>query len=212
MAQVACGRGHFYDDQNHSSCPFCGVDGVELNIPPTVRSPYLAPTAPAGGAQRPAGTGSMPDNFARTRAARDIGEPPSGDAEPTRAVWKKRLGGIDPVVGWLVCIDGPDKGRDFRIHTERNFLGRDPSMDIAIAGDASISRMNHTVISYNPKKHRFSIAPGDARGLTYVNEEELLAAQPLAAYDVIEVGASKLLFVPFCGDRFTWPVADNTTA
>jgi hypothetical protein len=212
MAQVACGRGHFYDDQNHSSCPFCGVDGVELNIPPTVRAPYLAPTAPAAVARRPVGTGSMPDNFAHTRAARDIGEPPSGDTEPTRAVWKKRLGGIDPVVGWLVCIDGPDKGRDFRIHTERNFLGRDPAMDIAIAGDASISRMNHTVISYNPKKHSFSIAPGDARGLTYVNEDELLAAQPLAAYDIIEVGASKLLFVPFCGDRFTWPMADSTTA
>jgi hypothetical protein len=210
MAQVACGKGHFYDDQNHSSCPFCGVDGVELNIPPTVRSPNVAPAAPAGGAARPVGTAPMPDN-ARTRAARDIGEPPSSDAEPTRAVWNKRLGGIDPVVGWLVCIEGPDKGRDFRIHTERNFVGRDPSMDIAIAGDASISRQNHTVVSYNPKKHSFSIAPGDARGLTYVNEDELLAAQPLTPYDVIELGASKLLFVPFCGDRFTWPVADDTS-
>ncbi|WP_295882313.1 FHA domain-containing protein [uncultured Thiohalocapsa sp.] len=212
MAQVACGKGHFYDDQNHSSCPFCGVDGVELNIPPTVRSPNVAPTAPAGGVARPAaGTAPMPDN-ARTRAARDIGEPPSDDTEPTRAVWNKRLGGIDPVVGWLVCIEGPDKGRDFRIHTERNFIGRDPSMDIAIGGDASISRLNHTVVSYNPKKHSFSIAPGDARGLTYVNEDELLAAQALTAYDVIELGASKLLFVPFCGDRFTWPVADDTSS
>lgn len=208
MAQVACGKGHFYDDQNHSSCPFCGVDGVELNIPPTVRSPTVAPGAPAGGAQqRPGGTAPMPDSISRTRAARDVGEPPAGDAEPTRAVWNKRLGGIDPVVGWLVCIEGPDKGRDFRIHTERNFIGRDPSMDIAIAGDASISRLNHTVVSYNPKKHSFSIAPGDARGLTYVNDDELLAAQPLTAYDVVELGASKLLFVPFCGDRFTWPVA-----
>ena len=208
MAQVACGKGHFYDDQNHSSCPFCGVDGVELNIPPTVRSPTVAPAAHGGSAQqRAGGTAPMPDGISRTRAARDIGEPPAGDSEPTRAVWNKRLGGIDPVVGWLVCIEGPDKGRDFRIHTERNFIGRDPSMDIAIAGDASISRSNHTVVSYNPKKHSFSIAPGDARGLTYVNDDELLAAQPLTAYDVVELGASKLLFVPFCGDRFTWPVA-----
>lgn len=210
MAQVACGRGHFYDDQNHLSCPFCGVDGIELNnVPPTVRSPY---TAPAGVGPRPAaGTAPMPDALGRTRAARDIGEPPSGDAEPTRAVWNKRMGGIDPVVGWLVCIAGPDKGRDFRIHTERNFLGRDPSMDIAVAGDASISRQNHTVVSYNPKKHSFQHRTRRCTGLTFVNEEELLAAQPLAPYDVIEVGASKFLFVSFCGDRFTWPVSEDKT-
>ncbi|WP_424766536.1 hypothetical protein [Paenibacillus sp. sgz302251] len=31
-------------------------------------------------------------------------------------------GGIDPVVGWLVCVEGPHKGNDFRLHSERNLL------------------------------------------------------------------------------------------
>jgi serine/threonine protein kinase len=33
--QVACGKGHFFDSEMHSTCPFCGVDGVDLQIPPT---------------------------------------------------------------------------------------------------------------------------------------------------------------------------------
>lgn len=28
--------------------------------------------------------------------------------------------------------------------------------------------------------------------------------RPLKAYDVIEVGKSRLLFLPLCGDRFKW--------
>jgi hypothetical protein len=81
-------------------------------------------------------------------------------------------------------------------------------MDIAIAGDAGISREHHAVISYNPKRHTFTVAPGDGRGLTDLNDDELLGPQPIKPYDTLELGASKLLFVPFCGEHFTWPVAE----
>ena len=195
MAHVSCGKGHFYDSDVNSSCPFCGVDGVQLDIGATQAAPG------ASAAQRP-GTRDV----GVTRAARGAGEAPADDGGRTRAVWTKKFGGIDPVVGWLVCIEGQDKGRDFRIHTERNFIGRDPAMDVAVAGDNSISRHNHAVISYNPKRHTFTVAPGDGRGLTYLNDDELLGPQPLKPYDIIELGASKLLFVPFCGEQFTWPV------
>jgi hypothetical protein len=80
--------------------------------------------------------------------------------------WKERLGGIDPVVGWLVCIEGPDRGRDYRIHTERNFIGRAPTMDIAITGDPAISWDNQAVLSYNPRRHTFRLAPGTVAALS----------------------------------------------
>ena len=83
------------------------------------------------------------------------------------------------------------------------------SMDVAITGDATISRDNHAVISYNPKKHSFRLAPGDSRGLVYLNDEEVLTPIEVAPYDRIELGETLLLFVPFCGDHFTWPVADK---
>lgn len=119
------------------------------------------------------------------------------------------MGGVDPVVGWLVCIEGPERGRDYRLHTERNFIGRDPSMDVAITGDPSISRANHAVISYNPKRHTFRLAPGDSRGLAYLNDEEVIAPVALAPYDRIELGETTLLFIPFCGERFVWPVEEK---
>ena len=42
------------------------------------------------------------------------------------------------------------------------------------------------------------------RGITYCNDEQVEMVRPLKAYDVIEVGKSRLLFLPLCGDRFKW--------
>ena len=44
---------------------------------------------------------------------------------------------MDPVTGWLVCIEGPSKGRDYKIMTEKNFLGRSETMDIPNFGRQS---------------------------------------------------------------------------
>ena len=38
----------------------------------------------------------------------------------------------------------------------------------------------------------------------YLNGEEVFSATPLQAYDLIDFGETKLLFVPLCGERFTW--------
>lgn len=191
---VSCGNGHFYNDAEHSNCPFCGV-GLDLR-----------PTRPLG-AETNARLGG---DAGHTRAASTA--PAAGlgrDPGATRHIWAKRMGGVDPVVGWLVCVAGPEQGRDYRLHSERNFIGRAPAMDVAITGDASISRDNHAVISYNPKQHSFRLAPGDSRGLVYLNDEEVITPLALAPYDRIELGETVLLFVPFCGERFVWPVADQ---
>ena len=195
MSMVSCGNGHFYNDQEHSSCPFCGV-GIEI----TPTRPLGSQTAPKAGVEP-----------GQTRAAGAA--PPAGlgrDPGETRHVWAKRMGGVDPVVGWLFCVQGPEKGRDYRLHTERNFIGRAPSMDVAITGDASISRENHAVLSYNPKKNNFRLAPGDSRGLVYLNDEEVLMPQEITAYDRIELGETVLVFIPFCGERFQWPVEEKS--
>jgi hypothetical protein len=115
-----------------------------------------------------------------------MGDPPPPRQQPTPdegvtrryPMGKGDMNRMDPVVGWLVCVAGPDKGRDYRIHAERNFIGRGADMDIAVAGDEQISRKNHAVISYNPKRHTFTIAPGDSHGLTYLNDDELLTPSP----------------------------------
>jgi len=121
----------------------------------------------------------------------------------TVGVFRARIG-IEPVVGWLVCVQGPDRGRDYRIRSQRNFIGRDARMDISISSDDQISRENHAAITYDPRGNNFRLAPGDAHGMTYLNNGVVDVPVVLRAYDVIELGATKLIFVPFCGEAFEW--------
>lgn len=112
--------------------------------------------------------------------------------------------GIDPVTGWLVCIEGPQMGLDYRILPEKNFIGRADDMHIRIIGDNTISRRNHAVIVYDPKKRNFLLLPGDASGLAYHNNEAVYTPTELTAYDVIQLGKSVFVFIPLCGDHFEW--------
>ncbi len=174
-----CKNGHYFDATKHSGCPYCGVQSLDIDIQKTMAKRSTNPKRD----NRPVG-GSAPEGR-------------------TMGVFHKKMG-IDPVVGWFVCVEGPDKGQDYRIVSEKNFVGRSPEMDICIEGDETISRDNHTIVSYNPKDHRFRLYPGDGRGLVYVNDEELVMPAVLKAYDMIELGETKLLFIPFCGESFTW--------
>lgn len=112
--------------------------------------------------------------------------------------------GVDPVVGWLVCVDGPERGRDYRLHAGRNFVGRSPQMHVALTGDATVSREKHCVIVYDPRANIFRVAPGESASLTYRNGESVDVPVPLTPYDRIEVGKTTLLFLPLCSDRFSW--------
>ena len=191
MVMKRCDSGHYFDSEKHSSCPSCGV--ANLHIQPTVAAGRTGMATPA-----------RPD-FDSPTVARGQAKPASSERDPgaTVGVVRKKMG-IDPVVGWLVCIEGPEKGRDYRIRSERNFVGRDPKMDICIGGDDAISRDNHAVISFNPKKNSYLLTPGEGRGIIYLNEDEVATSTELKAYDTIEIGQTKLLFVPFCGENFKW--------
>ena len=57
----------------------------------------------------------------------------------------------DPVTGWLVCIEGTQYGKDYKIHSGKNFIGRADNMHIQILGDNAISRVNHAAIIYDAK-------------------------------------------------------------
>ena len=112
--------------------------------------------------------------------------------------------GFDPVVGWLACVAGPSRGKSYTIRGGVNSIGRSERMDIVITGDLKISSENHAKISYSDKHNRFNILPGEGRNIVYLNDEEVFTPMPLKAYDLIDFGETKLLFVPLCGERFTW--------
>lgn len=111
---------------------------------------------------------------------------------------------VKPVCGWLVCIDGARVGMDYKIHDGKNFVGRADDMDIQIVGDNEINRRNHTVIVYDQKKRNTVTLPGDSAGLAYLNGEAVYVPTELKPYDTIELGKSRFIFVPLCGDNFEW--------
>jgi hypothetical protein len=190
-----CTNGHYYDETKHSLCPHCGVN-IDLNLGVTM------PKYPASGGGSDGGVelGKTVAKLPKGLRNNPVSPPNEGK---TVAVFRKQMG-IDPVVGWLVCIEGPDKGKDYRVRSERNFIGRSDKMDICIASDEAISRENHAIVSYSPKKRQFHVYSGESRGLVYLNDEEVITADELKSYDVIELGKTKLMFIPFCGDQFEW--------
>lgn len=121
----------------------------------------------------------------------------------TVAVIKKQIG-IDPVVGWLVCKTGEEKGKDYRIHAENNYIGRSENMDICIRGDETITRDNHAIVTYDNIKGEFFFTPGMGRSIIRINGNVVLAPTKLNAFDEIEMGITKFIFVPLCGPDFIW--------
>lgn len=111
---------------------------------------------------------------------------------------------IDPVVGWLVCTEGPQKGRDYRIMAEKNFIGRADDMHIQILGDNRISRRNHAVIVYDPMNRRSTLLPGDSAGLVYLDRIAVHTPILLENMSTIQMGNSQFVFVELCGDNFEW--------
>ena len=125
------------------------------------------------------------------------------DAGKTVGMMQEQMG-FDPVVGWLACVEGPSRGKSYTIHGGINSIGRSERMDITVTGDMTISAENHAKLSYSDRNNRFNLIPGDGRNIVYLNGDEVFAATPLNAYDIIDFGETKLLFVPLCGERFTW--------
>ena len=100
-------------------------------------------------------------------------------------------------------------GKDYLMIAEKIFIGRSPEMDIRILGDNNISYKNHAIVSYDGKKRSTFLLPGDAQGLVYLNGEAVYAPTQLEAFDQIELGKSKLLYIPLCGANFEWEEEDE---
>ncbi len=195
MEMKQCSNGHFYDASKFPECPNCNSASANVNM---TRPLDAGPTMPVSRESQSVGSAS---DRTYSMATPNVGG--VADNERTVALIKHKTG-IDPVVGWLVCIEGSDKGRDYRIHSENNAIGRGENMDICIHGDNTISRENHAFISFDAKDKIFYFRPGDGRSIVRFNGKALFNTTEIAPYDTIELGETKLVFIPLCGERFNW--------
>ena len=198
MAIVRCEQGkHFYDNTRFDKCPHCGVrlksfrtgNSNPLNDQVTIakyteseelNAPYV--------------------HYAEIPVAKIN----LGNADNDRTVgFYSSMKGNDFVTGWLVCIQGPERGRDYRLHHGFNKIGRGTDMDVFILEDEFISKNSHCSVIYEAKKSQFYISPSGGN-LTYLNGEMLTDSKPLKNGDLIVIGQTTLEFVPFCRAGRNW--------
>lgn len=110
-----------------------------------------------------------------------------------------------PVVGWLVAVNGPCRGRDLRIVEGTNTIGRGLTNDICITWDATISREKNSAITYNSDERKFYITHLYGHGATRLNGRDVSGGdRELANYAKVTIGNSAFLFVALCGPHFNW--------
>lgn len=222
MEIVRCSKGHFYDSEENATCPMCAAEAarnknpIGNNVLPdgiigtsyfddgNTPSPTL-PVDPNGGkVQGYQPTVSADYQHVQSSSNGNMGAYPKTEPISPVAASSEESTTFDPVVGWLVCIEGATKGTDYRIHSQNNYIGRSARMDISIPEDSHISAENSAIIAYDNEDRTFYFGPGSGRNIVRVNGKPALSVEKIEAYDVLTIGTTKLLFVPLCGDRFDW--------
>lgn len=201
--------GHPYDSAKNARCPYCGGGFAPTEAPDAVRGAAIGEPVQGGFALTEAPMGGGSANFGATIPP--DGGPMSGanpfDVPTVIGGGMESGGGAEPVVGWLVCIEGPARGIDYRLHAGYNYIGRE-SGDVRIRGDQQISRQNHAMVAYDSGEHLYFVGPSAGRNLIKVNGHAVLQAVEIKNYDIISIGTTKLIFMGLCGENFSWEKRD----
>ena len=223
MEIVRCSKGHFYDSEENATCPMCAAEAarnknpIGNNVLPdgiigtsyfddgNTPSPTLTVDPNGGKVQPYQRTVSAGSQDTQSNDNGGMGAfPKTMPLTPPTFLSEEDATTFDPVVGWLVCIEGATKGTDYRIHSQNNYIGRSAKMDISIPEDSHISAENSAIIAYDNEDRTFYFGPCSGRNIVRVNGKPALSVEKIEAYDVLTIGTTKLLFVPLCGDRFDW--------
>ena len=112
----------------------------------------------------------------------------------------------EPVVGWLVVVGGPGIGAHRPIFMGSNTIGSDPGQRIPIDfGDDYISKEEQAYIRYDADDRQFLFIPNLAKtNVVSIDNVKPTSAVRLMPYDIIAMGDTQLVFIPFCGEEFDW--------
>ncbi len=98
-------------------------------------------------------------------------------------------GTFQPVVGWVVVLNGELRGRDFRLVDGKNTMGTAADCDVVLT-DPYLSS-HHTVIRH--ENGEFTLVDLDSTNGTYVNERRC-SREDLIDNDKIRLGRTELKF------------------
>lgn len=184
MAVVRCQNGHFYDNIKYRQCPYCSEN---LEEEKTVSF------------SRAFGDVSGRDD-AKTVVLKAVER--ENDEDHTISIYAQQKG-LDFITGWLVCVDGSEKGRDYRLHQGFNRIGRDFSMDVVIADETVPVKKAMCAIVYDDHTNSF-FAVEQSGGEVYLDGESVQGAVRMNDGSILRIGSSEYEFVAFCREGRTW--------
>ena len=112
---------------------------------------------------------------------------------------------LGPVVGWLVILSGPGRGRSVEIGYGRNAIGRGYGNEISLPfGDRGISDQAHAYIVYDAVGRKTYLTDGNGRNLVYMNDSPVFGSVEIESGCTIRMGNSALMFVSFCSPDLDW--------
>ena len=156
-----CANGHQMED-SWEICPFCQKTGY-------------------------GGAASAPSSKTRVETPSDAAAAPAMGRK-TVVISERRK---PPVVGWLVAMNGEQKGEDFRVRDGQNILGSAADAEVQVK-DATVSA-KHASLRY--KEGKFYLIDLDSTNGTYLNDKaETIARDELKDNDTIRLGEVVLKF------------------
>ena len=205
IKMVQCTNGHYFNAALHNSCPDCGMPAVPSSGHADAGIGHTEPVGGGSGIGHTEPVGGYGQDTINVQSPRDADVEGFG---VTMIGGDSAEGRPEPVVGWLVCIEGISRGVDYRLHAGYNYIGREVG-DVHIHGDNQISRKNHAMIAYDSSERTYYVGPSAGRNLIKVNGKTVLNAVEVHSYDIISVGTTKLMFVALCGEKFGWDEGES---
>ena len=178
-----CENGHPME-QSWEICPYCRRTGIQL---PAGRARQVGVGTPPRADIAPVSADATILDQTRIELTPDRLAPrqPESDQTLMRPTPPRQL------VGWLVALDGPQQGEDFRLRDGQNVIGSGPGADIRLRSEAVDAR--HASLRH--RSGAFSLTDLDSHNGTFLNAGVArIARQILKDNDVIRIGCVSLKF------------------
>lgn len=190
MAIIKCPNGHHYDDNKFDKCPYC-VEDETLPLEDFRAEDF----------EKTVGFPVYEDLYEETIALE--GNAGIADDNEKTIGFHSFSNGTELITGWIVCVKGPPRGKDYGLYYGKNRIGRGLDMDIYIPDDRAISRDEHATIVYEDHNSEFFLVNCKGNS-TLLNGKPAEEVNRLESGDRITMGKSDFVFIPFCTEDRKW--------
>lgn len=197
-----CEKGHFYK-ATLDRCPVCEKKSQDKNnFRMKMKSDMFYSDSISREKMNPSNETLAAKDYYETSRVQNykLPKPIINKEESEKASIKEN---ILPVVGWLVCIKGTEKGKDYRIHAGYNYIGRAATMDIVLSDDR-VSGEKDCFIGYDSVEKKYFLGYVNGTNMILVNGRQINGFAEIKSGDYIVIGSCEYRFHAFCGKDFDW--------